>query len=103
MIKLALGVGKTCVARKLAYAFMGAQDDERLQMIQFHQSYSYDDFTRGYCPTGSGGFRLQDGVFLRFCDKARCDPDQAFVFVIDEINRGNLSQIFVGRELPGRS
>ena len=90
------GVGKTFIARKLAYARIEARDDSRIEMIQFHQSYSYDDFIRGYRPTAgaAGSFSLQDGVFFKFCQRARNDPDRAYVFIIDEINRGNLSQIF---------
>ena len=90
------GVGKTFIARKLAHALMGAVDNERLEMVQFHQSYSYDDFVRGYRPVAgeAGGFGLQNGVFYDFCQKATNDPDREYVFIIDEINRGNLSQIF---------
>jgi 5-methylcytosine-specific restriction protein B len=90
------GVGKTFVARKLAYALMKEKDPERLEMVQFHQSYAYDDFVRGYRPLAgqAGSFGLQDGIFYRFCQKALNDPDREYVFIIDEINRGNLSQIF---------
>jgi 5-methylcytosine-specific restriction enzyme B len=90
------GVGKTFLARKLAYALMKEMDDERIEMVQFHQSYSYDDFVRGYRPLEgkAGGFGLQDGVFYSFCRRAMEDPDREYVFIIDEINRGNLSQIF---------
>ena len=90
------GVGKTFVARKLAYALIEARDDSLVEMIQFHQSYSYDDFIRGYRPTAgaAGSFSLQDGVFFTFCQRARKEPDRPYVFIIDEINRGNLSQIF---------
>jgi len=89
------GVGKTFLARKLAYAVMKAVDNERLEVVQFHQSYSYDDFVRGYRPLGkAGGFGLQNGVFYNFVQKAMQDPDREYVFIIDEINRGNLSQIF---------
>ena len=90
------GVGKTFIARKLAYALMQEKDNQRIEFIQFHQSYSYDDFIRGYRPStdNAGSFKLQNGVFFEFCDKARNDPDGAYVFIIDEINRGNLSQIF---------
>ena len=90
------GVGKTFIARKLAYALMKEVDDERLEMVQFHQSYSYDDFVRGYrpLPGKAGSFGLQNGVFYNFCQKAINDPDREYVFIIDEINRGNLSQIF---------
>ena len=90
------GVGKTFVARKLAYALMEEVDPERVEMVQFHQSYSYDDFVRGYRPIEgkAGSFGLQNGVFYDFCQKAINDPDREYVFIIDEINRGNLSQIF---------
>jgi 5-methylcytosine-specific restriction protein B len=90
------GVGKTFLARKLAYALMKEVDHERLEMVQFHQSYSYDDFVRGYRPLENkgGAFGIQDGVFYNFVQKAINDPDREYVFIIDEINRGNLSQIF---------
>ena len=90
------GVGKTFVARKLAYALIEARDDSLIEMIQFHQSYAYEDFIRGYRPTAGtpGSFSLQDGVFFNFCQRARSDPDRPYVFIIDEMNRGNLSQIF---------
>jgi len=90
------GVGKTFIARKLAYLAMEARDDARVKMVQFHQSYSYEDFVRGYRPGSgaNGGFELRDGPFLKFCKKAAEDPDHYYVFIIDEINRGNLSQIF---------
>jgi 5-methylcytosine-specific restriction protein B len=90
------GVGKTYIARKLAYALMKEVDNSRLEMVQFHQSYSYDDFVRGYRPVAgkAGSFGLQNGVFYEFCQRAIKDLDREYVFIIDEINRGNLSQIF---------
>ncbi|HJR80555.1 MAG TPA: AAA family ATPase [Anaerolineales bacterium] len=90
------GVGKTFIAQKLAYALMGEVDHDRMEMVQFHQSYSYDDFVRGYRPVAgkAGSFQLQNGVFYEFCQRAIQDPDREYVFIIDEINRGNLSQIF---------
>lgn len=89
------GVGKTFIARKLGYALMNEVDNDRLEMVQFHQSYSYDDFVRGYRPVAgkAGSFVLQNGIFYEFCQKATRDPDREYVFIIDEINRGNLSQI----------
>lgn len=87
------GVGKTFVARSLAYCHMGDKDKARLGFVQFHQSYSYEDFVQGIRPDGQGGFRVQDGVFKRFCDKAWLDDSREHVFIIDEINRGNLSKI----------
>jgi 5-methylcytosine-specific restriction protein B len=90
------GVGKTFVARKLAYALMEEVDNDRIEMVQFHQSYSYDDFVRGYRPVEgkAGSFALQNGVFYEFCQRAINDPDREYIFIIDEVNRGNLSQIF---------
>ncbi|PTM85859.1 AAA family ATPase [Dietzia psychralcaliphila] len=89
------GVGKTFAAKRLAYSVMGESDPSRVQVVQFHQSYSYEDFMMGYRPTETGGFRLAEGPFYRFCEIARnADPDQSYFFIIDEINRGNISKIF---------
>lgn len=90
------GVGKTFVARKLAYALMEEKDPSRVEIVQFHQTYSYEDFIRGYrpLPDQAGTFGLQDAVFYKFCKRAQVDPDRSYVFIIDEINRGNLGQIF---------
>jgi 5-methylcytosine-specific restriction protein B len=87
------GVGKSFIARRLAYALMGYRDPSRVRTVQFHQSYSYEDFVQGYRPSGYG-LTLQQGVFLEFCERALADPDEIYVFTIDEINRGNLSKIF---------
>lgn len=87
------GVGKTFIARKLAYAIMGEIDDSRIEMVQFHQNYSYEDFVMGYRPDGAD-FKLTDGIFYRFCQNAANNPDQPYFFIIDEINRGNMSKIF---------
>lgn len=86
------GVGKTFVARRLAWALMQRQDHSRVEMVQFHQSYAYEDFVQGWRPDANG-FRLCNGVFYRFCDRARSRPEEPFVFIIDEINRGNLSKV----------
>ena len=88
------GVGKSFVAKRLAFALMGFRAPSRVEAIQFHQSYSYEDFIQGYRPTNGGGFELRDGVFLRFCEAALRDPNNDYVLIIDEINRGNLSKIF---------
>lgn len=87
------GVGKTFAARRLAWALMGEKDDSRIELVQFHQSYSYEDFILGYKPDGAG-FTLKEGVFYQFCEKAAARPEEDFFFLIDEINRGNLSRIF---------
>lgn len=87
------GVGKTYFSKRLAYALMGEKDRLRLGMVQFHQSYSYEDFVQGFRPSGDG-FRLRDGIFHQFCAKARLDPGRDYIFIIDEINRGNLSKVF---------
>ena len=88
------GVGKTYAARRLAYAIMGEKDDNRVMQVQFHQNYCYEDFVMGYKPNEEGGFDLKDGIFYKFCQKAEVDRDNKYFFIIDEINRGNLSKIF---------
>lgn len=89
------GVGKTFVAKRLAQAYMGVKDPERIKIIQFHQNYAYEDFMMGFRPTVGGGFELTEGPFYRFCEKAReDDPSRPYFFIIDEINRGNISKIF---------
>ena len=88
------GVGKTFIAKRLAYLTIGYKAPKRVRMIQFHQSYAYEDFIQGYRPSEKGGFERRDGVFYSFCRKAKADPDNRYVFIIDEVNRGNLSKIF---------
>ena len=87
------GVGKTFAAKRLAYSVMGVKDIERVMMVQFHQSYSYEDFIMGFRPS-TEGFELKKGAFYNFCKKAEIDSDNDYFFIIDEINRGNLSKIF---------
>ncbi len=86
------GVGKTFAAKRLAYSIMGQKDTSRVAMIQFHQSYSYEDFIQGYRPSKEG-FELGNGVFYKFCKDAEEDNERPYFFIIDEINRGNLSKI----------
>ncbi|MBC7473277.1 MAG: AAA family ATPase [Candidatus Sericytochromatia bacterium] len=88
------GVGKTFVAKRLAFSFIGNKDESKVEMIQFHQSYSYEDFIQGYRPTEDGKFLLKEGIFYKFCKKAAEDIENPYFFIIDEINRGNLSKIF---------
>jgi 5-methylcytosine-specific restriction protein B len=87
------GVGKTYFSKRLAYLLMGMKDPDRVGMVQFHQTYAYEDFVQGYRPSGTG-FALRDGVFHQFCKKAAQDLSKDYVFIIDEINRGNLSKVF---------
>lgn len=88
------GTGKTFAAKRLAYSILGFEDDDKIQMVQFHQNYSYEDFMMGYRPTEEGGFKLKEGLFYEFAHKAEKNPGQKYFLVIDEINRGNLSRIF---------
>lgn len=89
------GVGKTFAARRLAYSILGCKDKAKVEFVQFHQSYAYEDFVQGYKPVGDG-FELKNGIFYKFCQKAQADldPESKYFFIIDEINRGNLSRIF---------
>ena len=92
------GVGKTFVTRRFAYALMGEQARDRVRNVQFHQSYSYEDFVQGYRPDTNDDehliFRLQPGTFLKMCEDAQMNSDDRYVMIIDEINRGNLSRVF---------
>jgi len=89
------GTGKTFVARRLGQFL--AENDNRIEMVQFHPSYAYEDFVEGYRPSisdGQAGFKLVDGPLKRIADKARRDPDETHVLIIDEVNRGNLAKVF---------
>lgn len=89
------GVGKTFAAKRLAYSMMGCKDQNRVMMVQFHQSYTYEDFIEGFRPSStSNNFEIKKGAFANFCQKAAEDPENEYFFIIDEINRGNLSKIF---------
>ena len=88
------GVGKSHAAQRLAYALMGDKDAKRVKAVQFHQSYSYEDFMMGYRPEAEGGFSLVEGPFYKFCCEAQDDPERSYYFIIDEINRANVSRVF---------
>lgn len=87
------GVGKSFLARRLAYLLIEERNDRKIQAVQFHQSYSYEDFVQGYRPNGAQGFERKNGAFFEFRERALADPTGTYVFIIDEINRGNLSKI----------
>lgn len=92
------GTGKTWLAKRLAFALIGSRDPkvtrDRLHVVQFHPSLSYEDFVRGWRPSGVGKLELVDGLFLQIVEAANAEPDRPFVLVIEEINRGNPAQIF---------
>ena len=87
------GVGKTFAAKRLAYSIMGKKDEDLIEFVQFHQNYSYEDFMLGYKPC-KNGFEMKYGIFYQFCQKASNHPNKDYFFIIDEINRGNMSKIF---------
>jgi len=88
------GTGKTWLAKKLAYALMGQKDESKLRAVQFHTNFSYEDFVRGFRPSGDGKLSLEDGPLLKMIDEAKEDASGTYVLVIEEINRGNPAQIF---------
>ena len=93
IVQGAPGVGKTFMAKRLAYAMMEKKDERMIKMVQFHQSYSYEDFIEGIRPT-ENHFTIKKGTFSKFCEEAIKDEENDYFFIIDEINRGNLSKIF---------
>ena len=88
------GTGKTFCAKRLAWVMMGERDKSRIEFVQFHQNTTYDDLMVGYRPADGGGYEPVEGTFLRFCDRAAKDPDHKWFFIIDEINRANISKVF---------
>ncbi len=88
------GTGKTWLAKRLAFALMGRKDDSKVRAVQFHPNLSYEDFVRGWRPTGEGKLSLADGLFMEVIKAASKDPSSKFFVVIEEINRGNPAQIF---------
>ena len=89
------GTGKTFAAERLAWALMGCKDRSRIEHVQFHQSTSYDEFVIGFRPNAQGGFEVKEGPFVRFCQRAAADPEgREYFFIIDEINRANVSKVF---------
>ncbi len=87
------GVGKSYLAKRLAYSVLGLRDASKVEMVQFHQSYTYEDFIEGFRPAENAHFEVRQGVFYRFCQRAKNDKANKYFFIIDEINRGNLSKI----------
>ncbi|RIY07834.1 AAA family ATPase [Hymenobacter rubripertinctus] len=88
------GTGKTFLARRLAWLAQGSTDPARVELVQFHPSYSYEDFVQGFRPDEQGAFRLRDGLLVEFCRRASLEPEQPYFLLIDELNRGHVARIF---------
>lgn len=88
------GTGKSYLAKRLAFLDQEGVHSDRIEVVQFHSGYSYDDFIQGYRPDANGRFKLTNGVFYEFCLRAAANPHQSYYFLIEEINRGNVSSIF---------
>jgi len=88
------GTGKTWLAKKLAFALMEKRVEDNIRSVQFHPNLSYEDFVRGWRPSGDGKLKLVDGPFLEIANAAEESSDENYVIIIEEINRGNPAQIF---------
>ncbi|MXX15119.1 MAG: AAA domain-containing protein, partial [Gemmatimonadetes bacterium] len=88
------GTGKTWLAKKLAFVVIGERDEDKIRPVQFHPNLSYEDFVRGWRPSGDGKLDLVDGPFLQMINTAKDDPESKYAIIIEEINRGNPAQIF---------
>lgn len=88
------GTGKTWLAKRLAFALMGQRDESKVRAVQFHPNLSYEDFVRGWRPTGDGRLSLVEGIFMEAIRASSKDSTVPFVMVIEEINRGSPAQIF---------
>jgi 5-methylcytosine-specific restriction protein B len=88
------GTGKTFLARRLAWLLLGAQDEHRIELVQFHPSYGYEDFVLGFRPGADGQFGLVPGVLPLLCQRAALDPERPYFLLIEELNRGNVARIF---------
>ena len=88
------GTGKTWLAKRLAFALVGRRSERQVRPFQFHPNLSYEDFVRGWRPSGEGKLALVDGPFLQTVEDAGKEPSLDFVVVIEEINRGSPAQIF---------
>tara|TARA_B100000161_G_scaffold243502_1_gene197195 strand:- start:461 stop:2398 length:1938 start_codon:yes stop_codon:yes gene_type:complete len=86
------GTGKTFISKKIAERITGKK--ENIFSIQFHQSYSYEEFVVGYKPNSEGNFALQKGSLIQVCERAKQNENENFVMFIDEINRANISKVF---------
>jgi len=87
------GTGKSWLAKRLGYALMGKKDPGRMRIVQFHSNLAYEDFVRGFRPNSEGKLSLVDGPFMEAIEDAK-NTSLPYVFVIEEINRGNPAQIF---------